>query len=76
MPAIQDLRERVGALALSTNGPGDTQQHKIDVTGLAAHFDAIVISGEASHQPTAPSTSSRMRSAWPLCRAYSSIMCT
>ena len=26
--------------------------------------------------PTAPSTSSRMRSAWPLCRAYSSIMWT
>jgi hypothetical protein len=28
------------------------------------------------HQPTAPSTSSRMRSAWPLWRAYSSIMWT
>ena len=27
-----------------------------------------------AYQPTDPSTSSRMRSAWPLCRAYSSIM--
>ena len=28
------------------------------------------------YSPTTPSTVSRMRSAWPLCRAYSSIMCT
>lgn len=27
------------------------------------------------HSPVAPSTRSRTRSAWPLCRAYSSIMC-
>lgn len=45
LPAIADLRQRVGRLALITNGPGDTQRHKIDVTGLAPHFDAIVISG-------------------------------
>ena len=29
-----------------------------------------------NQQPTVPSTSSRIRSAWPLWRAYSSIMCT
>ena len=28
------------------------------------------------YTPVAPSTDSRIRSAWPLCRAYSSIMCT
>lgn len=28
------------------------------------------------HSPTKPSIDSRMKSAWPLCRAYSSIMCT
>ena len=28
------------------------------------------------YSPTAPSIASRSRSAWPLCRAYSSIMCT
>jgi HAD superfamily hydrolase (TIGR01549 family) len=47
LPAITHLRERVGRLALITNGPADTQQHKIDVVGLAPHFDAIVISGAA-----------------------------
>ncbi len=30
----------------------------------------------SDHHPTAPSRSSRIRSAWPLCRAYSSIMWT
>ena len=47
LPAIADLRARVDRLALITNGPADTQQHKIDVVGLARHFDAIVISGAA-----------------------------
>jgi HAD superfamily hydrolase (TIGR01549 family) len=47
LPAITDLRARVGRLALITNGPADTQQHKIDVVDLARHFDAIVISGAA-----------------------------
>ena len=28
------------------------------------------------HSPVAPSIDSRMKSAWPLCRAYSSIICT
>jgi hypothetical protein len=28
-----------------------------------------------TYRPTVPSTSSRIKSAWPLCRAYSSIMC-
>jgi HAD superfamily hydrolase (TIGR01549 family) len=47
LPAIADLRKQVGALALITNGPADTQQHKIDVTGLGALVDAVVISGAA-----------------------------
>jgi HAD superfamily hydrolase (TIGR01549 family) len=47
LPAIAELRARVDRLALITNGPADTQQHKIDVVGLARHFDAIVISGAA-----------------------------
>jgi phosphoglycolate phosphatase-like HAD superfamily hydrolase len=29
-----------------TNGPGDTQRHKLAATGIDQHFDAIVISGE------------------------------
>jgi HAD superfamily hydrolase (TIGR01549 family) len=47
LPAITELRRRVERLALITNGPADTQQHKIDVVGLARHFDAVVISGAA-----------------------------
>jgi putative hydrolase of the HAD superfamily len=40
------LRSRVQALALITNGPGDTQRHKIAAVGVGHYFDAIVISGE------------------------------
>src|SRR5690606_7739065 len=31
--------------------------------------------GTDAHVPVAPSIDSRIRSAWPLCRAYSSTMC-
>jgi putative hydrolase of the HAD superfamily len=47
LPALADLRERVSALVLITNGPGTTQRHKADATGLTELLDAIVISGEA-----------------------------
>jgi hypothetical protein len=34
-----------------------------------------VITAGAGYSPVTPSIRSRSRSAWPLCRAYSSIMC-
>jgi HAD superfamily hydrolase (TIGR01549 family) len=40
------LRDRVDSLAVITNGPGDTQRHKVAVTGLDRRIDTIVISGE------------------------------
>jgi HAD superfamily hydrolase (TIGR01549 family) len=43
---LTDLRARGCALALVTNGPGDTQRDKLAATGLARRFDALVISGE------------------------------
>lgn len=40
---------RVGVL---TNGPGELQRRKLEVTGLAAELDAVAISGEiGAHKP-------------------------
>jgi putative hydrolase of the HAD superfamily len=36
----------VGPVALVTNGPPDIQRLKLAQTGLAGHFEAVVISGE------------------------------
>ena len=36
----------VGPVALVTNGPPDVQRLKLDQTGLAGHFSAVLISGE------------------------------
>lgn len=44
---LEDLRARVDALAIVTNGPGDAQRDKITATGLDGCFDLIVASGEA-----------------------------
>jgi putative hydrolase of the HAD superfamily len=42
---VRALAERC-RLGLLTNGPADIQRHKLDRTGLAECFDAVVISGE------------------------------
>ena len=47
----RDLLEYVGSLgriktAVATNGFGDTQRRRLEVTGLNRYFDALVISGE------------------------------
>jgi putative hydrolase of the HAD superfamily len=47
LPALGELRDRVGALVLITNGPGSTQRHKAEATGLTSLLDAVIISGEA-----------------------------
>jgi putative hydrolase of the HAD superfamily len=47
LPTLAELRRRVGALVLITNGPGTTQRHKVDATGLDTLLDAVIISGEA-----------------------------
>jgi putative hydrolase of the HAD superfamily len=47
LPAVTELRRRVSALVLITNGPGTTQRHKVDATGLDSVLDAVIISGEA-----------------------------
>lgn len=46
-PTLGELRDRVDALVLITNGPGSTQRHKADATGLTSLLDAVIISGEA-----------------------------
>jgi putative hydrolase of the HAD superfamily len=46
-PTLAELRQRVSALVLITNGPGTTQRHKVDATGLGDLLDAVIISGEA-----------------------------
>jgi putative hydrolase of the HAD superfamily len=46
-PALERLREMVSALVLITNGPGSTQRHKAEVTGLTSLVDAVIVSGEA-----------------------------
>lgn len=58
----------------------DTERHRrvaeeADMEAVWVPLDeavAAVLAGRVRN----PSTDSRMRSAWPLCRAYSSIMCT
>ena len=47
LPALARLRELVSRLVLITNGPGSTQRHKAESTGLTGLLDAVVISGEA-----------------------------
>jgi putative hydrolase of the HAD superfamily len=46
-PTLERLRELVGALVLITNGPGSTQRHKADATGLTSLVNAVIVSGEA-----------------------------
>jgi putative hydrolase of the HAD superfamily len=46
-PTLAQLRQRVRALVLITNGPGSTQRHKAVATGLADLLDAVIVSGEA-----------------------------
>lgn len=46
LPTLAKLRDRVSSLVLITNGPGTTQRHKADATGLTELLDAVVISGE------------------------------
>jgi len=46
LPTVAELRRRVSALVLITNGPGTTQRHKVAATGLADLLDAVIISGE------------------------------
>jgi HAD superfamily hydrolase (TIGR01549 family) len=43
---LAQVRGRCDALAIVTNGAGNTQRDKLAVTGLEHCFDAIVISGE------------------------------
>ena len=48
-PGAADLVRRavsIGPVALVTNGPPDIQRLKLEQTGLAGHFSAVVISGE------------------------------
>jgi putative hydrolase of the HAD superfamily len=48
-PGASDLVRRAvstGPVALVTNGPPDIQRLKLEQTGLAGHFSAVVISGE------------------------------
>jgi HAD superfamily hydrolase (TIGR01549 family) len=47
LPTLDQLRQRVRALVLITNGPGSTQRHKAVATGLAGLLDAVIVSGEA-----------------------------
>jgi FMN phosphatase YigB (HAD superfamily) len=58
-PAITRLRARVGRLALITNGPADTQQHKIDVVGSIS-----VRSGRCGARPS-PSCLPTAEPPWP-----------
>ena len=46
LPTLDQLRQRVGALVLITNGPGTTQRHKAVATSLADLLDAVIVSGE------------------------------
>ena len=51
-PDVPDALSRLSGrvrLALLTNGAPDLQRRKIDASGLADRFDAIVISGEFGH---------------------------
>ena len=51
LPLLADLREKY-TLGLLTNGPSDLQRGKINLLGLEAHFDAIIVSGEMGiHKP-------------------------
>ncbi|MEV4347962.1 HAD-IA family hydrolase [Actinoplanes sp. NPDC049596] len=47
--ALATLRDHVDALAVVTNGPADTQHEKLTATGLTAHLDLVVTSGETGH---------------------------
>ncbi len=54
LPTLAQLRERVAALVLITNGPGSTQRHKATATGLTDLLDAVIISGEAGTTKPGP----------------------
>lgn len=52
--ALARLRERFDAVAVVTNGPGDTQREKIVATGLDAYVDLVVSSGEVGSAKPGP----------------------
>src|ERR671910_38367 len=56
-------------MTLAAHAPAD---HGMDMVNPAAEEAGP----PARYRPTLPSIRSRRKSAWPLCRAYSSIMCT
>jgi putative hydrolase of the HAD superfamily len=45
-PVLQALRDAGIPLAVITNGPGDTQRHKLALAGFDGYFDAVVASGD------------------------------
>jgi hypothetical protein len=61
------------ALSRALENDGDPSPASRCTRGRASASYAPVLS---SYAPVVPSIRSRTRSAWPLCRAYSSIMCT
>ncbi len=79
-----------GAAILMTGRPcGSSRSDRRDLVKIIqacarhyGHGDLIrpstdgAVAGAGGYWPTRPSIRSRSRSAWPLCRAYSSIMCT
>ena len=56
--------------------PGDPAHGREGAAPRRPAPDRLTGHGPRPHHPTTPSASSRSRSACPLCRAYSSIMCT
>jgi hypothetical protein len=79
--SVKDGGLRGQLLGMGATGIGEKAREVVPVLEpcvrvvvAAKEIENELVSG--GHQPTWPSTSSLMRSAWPLWRAYSSIMCT
>ena len=74
MPVLTGGRGRTEPRCPAAESPAGVAQTRW--ISLLVGCASLVRPRPGSHIPVAPSTSSRRRSAWPLWRAYSSIMCT
>jgi putative hydrolase of the HAD superfamily len=49
LEAVAACRDRGRGVAMLTNGPANVQRPKVELLGLAAHFDYVGITGEFGH---------------------------
>jgi HAD superfamily hydrolase (TIGR01509 family) len=63
LPALATLRAKGYRLGLLTDNPPESQRHKLEVSGLAPRFDAVVFSREAGGDKPHPGAFAAMAAA-------------